>query len=270
MKFSKWQGLGNHYVIVERTDWPVEIDAAVARLVCDPYRGVGGDGILEIAFEGQTPRMIVWNPDGSNAESCGNGIRMVTKYLDRAGALPRDGIILTGGGPVHAEVLEDARVRVEMGPARFPAGERTEMLAVAGTSVEFIEVSMGNPHAVIVHPDPESVVQALGPVIEVDPRFPNRTNVEFIRADGPGEITMRVWERGVGETMACGTGACAAAVAAVRLSGVASPVTVHLLGGDLVIDVNEEDLSVTMTGGAEPIFEGTLSDAFRRCLEVAQ
>ena len=260
MKFSKWQGLGNHYVIIERAELPFEIDGDFARRICDPNLGVGGDGILEIAFEGATPRMVVWNPDGSNAESCGNGIRMVARYLALNDLLPSDGVIQTGAGPVRAEVLDDQRVRVEMGPARFPAGERTESLGVGAQQVEFAEVSMGNPHAVIVHADPASVVRVLGPSIEVDPRFPDRTNVEFIRVDGPGELTMRVWERGVGETMACGTGACAAAVAAVRLCAVESPVTVHLLGGDLVIDVDEEDLSVTMTGGADPIFEGSIAE----------
>ena len=267
MKFSKWQGLGNHYVIVERDASRLPIDAELARRLCDPHRGIGGDGILEITHDGDVPRMVVWNPDGTNAESCGNGIRMVARYLALAGSLPEDGVILTGGGPVRAEVLPDDRVRVEMGPARFPAGERSEMLTVGTAVVEFTEVSMGNPHAVISHPDPDSVVRVLGPSIEIDPRFPNRTNVEFVRTDGPGELTMRVWERGVGETMACGTGACAAAAAAVRLSGMASPVTVHLAGGDLCIDIDQEDLSVTMTGGAEPIYEGELSEPFLRSLK---
>jgi diaminopimelate epimerase len=269
VNFSKWHGIGNHYVLVERDHWPIPITADVARLVCDPHRGVGGDGILEISIDGGAPRMTVWNPDGSNAESCGNGIRMVARYLAQEGALPEDGVILTGGGPVRAEVLPDNRVRVDMGSARFPAGAQTEPLVVGAETVEFAEVSMGNPHAVVRHPDPAGVVRTLGPPMEIDPRFPARTNVEFIRDDGPSEITMRVWERGVGETMACGTGACAAAVVAVRLSGMASPVTVHLAGGDLVIDVDEEDLRVTMTGAAEPIYDGVLSEPMRRALGVS-
>ena len=153
-----------------------------------------------------------------------------------------------------------------MGRARFPAGEAREELAVAGRSVTLAEVSMGNPHAVIEDDAPDDLVRALGPEIEVDPRFPERTNVEFVRRDGPSELTMRVWERGVGETLACGTGACAAAVAGVRLSGLASPVTVHLLGGDLVIDV-DHDLEVTMTGAAEEIYRGELSPDLARALE---
>ncbi|MPY72525.1 MAG: diaminopimelate epimerase, partial [Alphaproteobacteria bacterium] len=128
------------------------------------------------------------------------------------------------------------------------------------------EVSMGNPHAVIEHPEPGEAVRSLGPPIEVAPRFPDRVNVEFVRAEGPSDLTMRVWERGVGETLACGTGACAAAVAAVRLGGLRSPVTVHLAGGDLLIAV-DDDLEVTMTGPAEQLYEGRLSPALARALE---
>lgn len=258
MRFAKWQGLGNNYVIVETAAWPLPLSPERARRVCDPNFGVGSDGILELDLSGSRPRMIVWNPDGSHAENCGNGIRMVGRYLAARGLLPDDGVVDTGAGPMTIRVLDDGRVSVRMGRARFPAGERRERLSVAGAAVEFAEVSMGNPHAVIDHPDPGQVVQTLGPPIEVDARFPDRTNVEFVRSDGPGEITMRVWERGVGETMACGTGACAAAVAAVRLGGATSPVTVHLAGGDLVIDV-DDNLEVTMTGPAEAIYEGELA-----------
>lgn len=265
MRFAKWQGLGNHYLIVETAGWPFPITPARARTVCDVHFGVGGDGILEVDLSGVRPRMIVWNPDGSHAENCGNGIRMVGRYLEARGLLPADGVVDTGAGPVTVRVLDDGRVSVAMGRARFPVGERRERLEVGDAAVEFAEVSMGNPHAVIDHPDPADVVGRLGPSIEVDTRFPERTNVEFVRADGPAEITMRVWERGVGETMACGTGACAAAVAAVRLGGLSSPVTVHLAGGDLVIAV-DDDLEVTMTGPAEPIYEGELSYAFVRAL----
>jgi diaminopimelate epimerase len=266
MRFAKWQGTGNHHLVVERDAWPLEITPARARRILDPAFGVGGDGILEISEDGGVPRMTVWNPDGSQAENCGNGIRIVARYLEAAGRLPEDGRILTGGGPVRVRTLDDGRVAVDMGTARFPSGEGREELRVNGSSVELAEVSMGNPHAVIEHPEPGEVVRTLGPEIEVDPRFPSRTNVEFVRAEGPSELTMRVWERGVGETLACGTGACAAAVAGVRLGGLASPVTVHLAGGDLEIAVGD-DLEVTMTGPAEELYRGELSPELVRALE---
>lgn len=267
MKFAKWHGLGNHHLVVERAQWPLAITPARARRILDPNVGVGGDGILEISEEPDgTPRMTVWNPDGSQPENCGNGIRIVARYLRLAGRLPGDGRILTGGGPVTVRAHGDGRVEVAMGRARFPSGEGREDLAVDGGTVALAEVSMGNPHAVIEHAAPDEVVRALGPLIEVDPRFPDRTNVEFVRAEGPSELTMRVWERGVGETLACGTGACAAAVAGVRLGGLTSPVTVHLLGGDLQIAV-DDDLEVTMTGPAEEIYRGELSHELARALE---
>ena len=235
MRFAKWHGLGNDYLIVDREAWPLALTAARARRICDPHFGVGGDGILEVSFEEGVPRMTVWNADGSQAENCGNGIRMVARHLEAEGRLPADGRILTGGGPVTVRMLDGGRVEVQMGRARFPAGERRHDLRVNGEVVELAEVSMGNPHAVIEHASPADVVERLGPVIEVADRFPQRTNVEFVRSEGPSELTMRVWERGVGETLACGTGACAAAVAAVRLGVLTSPVTVHLKGGDLVV-----------------------------------
>lgn len=263
MRFEKWHGLGNDYLIVERAEWPVRIDPEVARRVCDRHFGVGGDGILEIDHEGGSPRMTVWNPDGSVAENCGNGIRMVGRHLHDAGRLPADGVILTGDGRGRVRVLDDGRVEVAMGRARFPAGEDRERLAIDDGELELVEISMGNPHAVIEHRDPDSVVETLGPRLEVAPRFPDRVNVEFVRAEGPSELTMRVWERGAGQTLACGTGACAAAVAAVRLGDATSPVTVHLAGGDLEIAV-DDDLEVTMTGPAEQIYEGRLSPSLAR------
>ena len=260
MRFEKWQGLGNNYLLVDSAEWALALNPARAGALCDRNFGVGGDGVLEITHEGGRPRMTVWNPDGSQAENCGNGIRMVARDLASTQRVPEDGVIETGGGPVRVEVLGGDLVRVHMGKARFPAGERHEELTIGDTTVQLAEVSMGNPHAIIQHDSPESVVESLGPPIEVSPRFPERTNVEFVRQDGPSEVTMRVWERGVGETLACGTGACAVAAEAVRLHGVTPPVTVHLKGGDLEIDV-DDDLEVTRTGPAAPLYAGDLSDA---------
>jgi diaminopimelate epimerase len=267
VRFEKWQGLGNDYVVVESEQWPLALTTERAIALCDRNFGIGSDGVLEVVLSGEHPEMIVWNPDGSHAENCGNGIRMVARYLDTSGRLPEDGVITTGGGPVTVAPLPDGRVRVAMGRAVFPVGEQRESLDVDGGRVDLAEVSMGNPHAVIEHGEPERVVESLGPEIEIAPRFPARTNVEFIRLDGPSELTMRVWERGVGETLACGTGACAAAVAAVRLSDLTPPVTVHLKGGDLEIDVDDE-LEVTMIGPAAPIYAGELSPALVARLEA--
>jgi diaminopimelate epimerase len=266
VRFAKWQGLGNDYLIVEAADLQLRLTAARARRICDRNFGVGADGILELTDEGGVPRMTVWNADGSQAENCGNGIRMVARHLMAQGRLPAHRRILTGGGPVTVRPAGGNRVEVRMGRARFPAGEVRERLRVAGGDVELAEVSMGNPHAIVEHPSPDDVVSSLGPAIEAAARFPDRTNVEFVRAEGPSEITMRVWERGVGETLACGTGACAAAVAAVRLGGLESPVTVHLAGGDLEIAV-DDDLEVTMTGPAVEVYRGELSDDLVRALE---
>jgi diaminopimelate epimerase len=263
--FEKWQGLGNHYVVTESSQWPFPITPDRARAVCDPNFGVGSDGILEVVTSGDVPEMRVWNPDGSMAENCGNGIRMVARYLALHGMLPADGGVLTGAGHVRVSV-DGSVVAVEMGRAVFPSGEGEESLSTPAGDIALAEVSMGNPHAIIRHADPDSVVSTVGPFVETASRFPERTNVEFIRRDGPSELTMRVWERGAGVTMACGTGACAAAVAGVRLDGLESPVTVHLAGGDPVIDVGD-DLDVTMTGPADPIYSGRMSAELTSRLE---
>lgn len=258
MRFEKWHGTGNHHVVVERDALPFPLTAARAVMLCDPHTGVGADGVLEVAFQDGHPRMTVWNADGSVAQNCGNGIRIIARYLARDGRLPADGVVLTGDETTHTHVTPEGLVRVRMGRARFPAGEAGERMPVHGVPVHFTRVSMGNPHAVIHHDDPAGAVGVLGPVIETDERFPERTNVEFIRRDGPSELTLRVWERGVGETMACGTGACAAAASAVRTGAVPSPVTVHLAGGDLLIEV-DDDLTVTMTGPAEHLYTARVS-----------
>ncbi|MFN8109534.1 MAG: diaminopimelate epimerase [Thermoleophilia bacterium] len=268
MRFQKWQGTGNHHVVVEAALLPWAMTAARAVVLCDPHTGVGADGVLEIGWDGGHPRMTVWNADGSVAENCGNGIRIVAAYLHADGRLPDDGLVLTGATRTWVTMCPDGRVRVRMGRAVLPAGAATQVLRGGRDEVRFTEVSMGNPHAVISHADPDAVAGALGPAVEVDPRFPQRTNVEFMRVEGDGTLTLRVWERGVGLTQACGTGACAAAVAAVTAGETASPVTVHLPGGDLVIEVDAE-MDVTMTGPAEQVFSGRTSPALRARLDAA-
>ena len=155
--FEKWQGLGNHYVVTESAHWPFAITPDRAVQVCDPNFGVGADGILEVVTSGSLPEMRVWNPDGSMAENCGNGIRMVSRYLALNGLLPADGRVLTGAGEVRVQV-DGSVVAVEMGRAVFPAGEGEEPLSTEAGEFALAEVSMGNPHAVIRHDDPDAVV----------------------------------------------------------------------------------------------------------------
>jgi diaminopimelate epimerase len=265
MDFEKWQGTGNHHVVVERDRLDAPMTPERALELCSPEFGIGGDGVLEISFEHGTPRMTVWNADGTQAENCGNGIRIVAAYLARDGRLPDDGVVLTGGSRTWVRLLGDGLVEVKMGTATLPNGPALTELETDAGPVEALEVSIGNPHAVIGTDDPAAQVRVLGPALETHPHFPHRTNVEFVRGDGPSEVTMRVWERGVGETLSCGTGACAAAVAAVVRSGAVSPVTVHVAGGTLTIDV-DDDLAVTMTGPVEHVYSGTLSPGFSASL----
>lgn len=261
MRFEKWHGTGNHHVVVERAALAWPLTPARAAGLCDHAFGIGADGVLEVASDGEGTRMIVWNADGSRAENCGNGIRIVAAYLARTGRLPADGQILTGSTRTRVRMLDDNRVEVAMGRALLPAGIAPVAVPTSDGPVELVEVSMGNPHAVIADPDPQARVRRLGPEIEGHARFPQRTNVEFVRTDGPSELTMRVWERGVGETLSCGTGACASAVWAVAGQGAASPVTVHVAGGTLLIAVGDE-LDVTMTGPVEHLYSGELAPEF--------
>ena len=265
MDFEKWQGTGNHHIVVERDRLDAPMTAERTIELCSAEFGVGADGVLEISFEDGTPRMTVWNADGSHAENCGNGIRIVAAYLARDGRLPEDGVVLTGMSRTRVRILGDGLVEVQMGTATLPNGPvLTELVTDAGP-VEALEISVGNPHAVIETENPAAHVRDLGPAVETHPHFPHRTNVEFVRVDGPSEVTMRVWERGVGETLSCGTGACATAVAAVVRAGAASPVTVHVAGGTLTIAVDDE-LAVTMTGPVEHVYSGTLSPGFAAAL----
>lgn len=260
MQFAKWQGLGNDYIIVRARDVRAatgsdELDATLARAMCDRHFGIGSDGVLVVGpSDVADARMVVHNPDGSIAEMCGNGIRMAARFLLEDGEVDAPGMrVETGGGIVRPTVLDDGRVRVDMGIAVTTAPEQLDL----GThgQVDGRAVSMGNPHFVLRRDPATAPVAELGPRVESHDRFPDRTNVELYRVDGSSHVTMRVWERGVGETMACGTGACAVAVAAVLDAGCASPVTVTLPGGDLEIDV-DDDLRVTMTGPAEETFRG--------------
>lgn len=279
VQFSKWQGLGNNYIIFHAEELPFELTPARVRLLCDRNRGIGGDGILVIG--GQTGEnrfaLRILNPDGSEAEMCGNGVRMVARKLQMEGSLTGDSVILdTAAGPIKPRLGEGYSVIVDMGVARFGGeklagieGDAVEAtLHAAGRSFTFTFVDVGNPHAVIQSPWPLELVplHEIGPMIEEHEFFPRRTNVEFVKVVNKHEAKVRVWERGVGETSACGTGATATAVALVRTGQCASPVTIELPGGTLAIDV-EPDWHAFMTGPAEEIYHGDLSSEFLAHLE---
>jgi len=278
IKFSKWHGLGNDYVILADHDLDVPLTPASAAAICDRHFGIGGDGILVWGgTEAAGFHLTIWNPDGSQAEMCGNGMRMLALYLRDGGFADNEAFsVTTAAGIISPAVLPGGLVRVFMGQARLGGAgiigfsglrEDGEALEVPLTACDreflFTFVDMGNPHCVIESEDELTVLDLLelGPAIENHELFPGRANVEFMRVLGPSEVEMRVWERGVGETNACGTGACAVAVAACRQRGAVSPVTVHLPGGDLLIEVGDE-MEVNMTGPAEKVYEGTMSQEF--------
>ena len=279
MQFSKWQGLGNNYIVLHREEIPFELTAERVRLLCDRNLGIGSDGIMVIgARTGEDSFAIsIYNPDGSEAEMCGNGVRMVARKLKMEGSISGDTVVLeTGAGEIVPKLGEGYLVTVDMGIARF-GGEKLsgfdhecveESLNAAGRTFTFTFVDVGNPHAVIQSPWPLELVplHEIGPMIEEHTFFPRKANVEFVKVLGEHEAKVRVWERGVGETRACGTGATATAVALVRTGQCLSPVTVQLPGGSLVVEVRP-DWRVFMTGPAEEIYHGDLSLEFLAHLE---
>jgi len=288
MRFVKSHGAANDFVLIEDLDGTIEPTSSFVRVVCDRHRGVGGDGFIRIARgdasggAGADFFMDYWNADGAVAEMCGNGIRCLAKYVgDRVIAADDTIRVDTRAGIKTVTLHRDAdgiveRVRVDMGPpmlerAAIPlAGDGDPLhqpVGAGGRSFDAACVSMGNPHAVLFVDDLASVpFEQLGPAIETLPLFPQKTNVEFVQVLSDAEVRMRVWERGVGETMACGTGACAVAVAANLRGLTGKHVHVHLPGGTLEIEWTEE--SVFMTGPAEEAFSGELSPAISSLLRV--
>jgi diaminopimelate epimerase len=266
MRFEKWQALGNDYMIVEASELAFPLTAAAVRRLCDRHTGPGADGVLELSeAPGYVARLRIFNPDGSEAELSGNGAREAIMYLRRAGWTERDEFsILTAAGELRPTILGPATCRVAMGRARlrsddFPAGGEEGTGTVAGR--RFRHVHVGNPQCAIRVADLEELaaldLPAIGPAIEHDPQFPNRTNVSFWCPVGPDAIRARIFERGVGETRSSGTGACGAAVAHT-LEGGGSPVTVRLDGGELEVGVGES-LEIELTGWAVPVYRGALS-----------
>jgi diaminopimelate epimerase len=274
MRFEKWQALGNDYVIVEAADLPAPLSPPVVRALCDRHTGIGADGILELSppdEPGFAARLRIFNPDGSEAELSGNGAREAIMYLRDRGWTDQDQFsIQTVAGEIRPTILSDTTCRVDMGRARlrsedFPSGgdDGIGEVRAGGRSWRFQHVSVGNPQCAIAMRSVAELealdLATIGPAIEHSDLFPNRTNVSWFAELEPGVIRARIFERGVGETTASGTGATGAAVAYV-LRGGDSPVTVRLDGGELRVDVGD-DLHVDLTGWAVPVYRGELSDA---------
>ena len=274
LPFTKMHGISNDYIYVNAFDTPLPDPAAVARQVSQRRTGIGGDGLILICpSDTAHARMEMYNADGSRGEMCGNGIRCVGKYMyDHGIATDNPLRVDTDAGlKVLFLEIEDgrvSRVTVDMGepildgrhiPVAAKGGVVNRPLQVDGHSYAVTCVSMGNPHCVTFVDDVEAIeLEKIGPQFERHAFFPNRVNTEFIQVASPFELNMRVWERGSGETWACGTGACSAAVAAVLNEKSERRVTVHLRGGDLEIEWRAADNHVYMTGAAAEVFEGTV------------
>jgi diaminopimelate epimerase len=275
VKFTKMHGIGNDFVVVDAVSEPIpDVDLAeLSKRINDRKFGVGSDGLIFVMPSRIADfRMRMFNPDGSEAEMCGNGTRCVARFVyDRK--LKTDSVITletlagirtlrltTSGGKVEAIRVDMGRPRLRRSeiPMRGPDTEVVldEPIKIGGRKITFTAVSMGNPHVVVFDQKLNlNQVAVLGPAIENHRLFPQRTNVQFCDVQSTSEVVLRTWERGAGVTLACGTGACAAVVAGVLTKRLTRRVKVHLLGGDLLIEWNGDD-KVMMTGPAEEVFQG--------------
>jgi diaminopimelate epimerase len=276
MRFTKMQGAGNDYIYVDCFHARPPLDpAGLSRKMSDRHFGVGGDGLILICpSEKADARMRMFNADGSEAEMCGNGVRCLAKYVyDHGIAKKRALKIETGRGILDLELEISAdkvgQVRVDMGEpileaSRIPTllkGDPPKEVLLAPFDLRVTCVSMGNPHCITyVNEITDALVLGVGPKVEVDPAFPRRVNVEFVKVNRPDDVTVRVWERGSGETLACGTGACAVAVAGVLTGRTERHLKAHLPGGDLQLHWSEKNNHVYLTGPAVEVFTGDWPD----------
>jgi len=234
----------------------VPLTADRVRRLCDYHFGVGSDGILEIvSANGAEADVVIWNPDGSTAELSGNGTRIAARWLARRSG--SDAVRIRVGPREVSASLRGREVELDVGEVEVGA---SEMIDVGGEQIEFTPVSVGNPHAVIRRDPEREELLRLGPLVETHERFPERTNVQLIRVDGPHELSVGVWERGAGETLSSGTSSVAAAAAAVERGWCKSPVTVHLAGGDLTVELDGS--RAVLTGPAEEICTVELAQEF--------
>ena len=276
MRFTKMQGAGNDYVYLDCFAQKIPGNLpTLAQKISDRHFGVGGDGLILICpTDKADARMRMFNADGSEAEMCGNGIRCVAKFVYDHGIVKKPTLTIeTGRGVLTLELEIHAgkvqQVRVDMGepileaakiPTTLPGNPPIEV-PLPGYDLKVTCVSMGNPHCIsFVDAVMDHLVLGLGPKIEKDAAFPRKTNVEFVKVNRPDDVSFRVWERGSGETLACGTGACAVAVAGVLTGRTGRHITAHLLGGDLQLLWSEQDNHVYMTGPAVEVFSGEWPD----------
>lgn len=274
MKFLKYHALGNDYIVVDPKESPVELTPDKVRVICHRNFGVGSDGILW----GPLPSakapfgLRIFNPDGSEAEKSGNGLRIFSRYLfDRNLVEDKPFTVDTPGGVVESTILDGGKtVRVEMGRVSFQSkdipvpGEPREVLResieAGGRTFEYSAATIGNPHCVVPLPEiDESLARQYGPHLEGHPNFPRKTNVQFLRVMDRKNIQIEIWERGAGYTLASGSSSSAAAAVARKLDLVDASVTVHMPGGTLAIEI-AEDYGILMTGSVTRICEGTLAE----------
>jgi diaminopimelate epimerase len=274
MKFAKYHALGNDYLVIDPKDLPAPLTAAQIKTICHRNFGVGSDGILLGPLPSKQARfgLRIFNPDGSEAEKSGNGLRIFSRYLwDRKLAGNEEFAIETPGGLVKSTVFEKGKmVRVEMGKVSFwsdtipVTGPRREVInekiSVGGKSFTFCAASIGNPHCVLPLPEINAgLAREFGPLIEVHPDFPKRTNVQFLKVLDRGNIQIEIWERGAGYTLASGSSSSAAAAVAHKLGLCDRSITVHMPGGKLAIEIGA-DFDILMTGPVTKVAEGVIAN----------
>lgn len=273
LNFTKMQGAGNDFVVIDSYTQPVSLTSDQIKFIANRYFGVGCDQLLMVE-KTTTPnvdfRYRIFNADGGEVEQCGNGARCFVRFVVEKGLTQKHEIsVETASGVISLQLQDDGQVTVNMGAPRFapaqvpfeaPSQQTLYPLALTQTEIQISAVSMGNPHAVTVVNDVNTApVAEYGPQIESHPRFPQRVNAGFMQVLNPHAINLRVYERGSGETLACGTGACAAAVSGIQLGLLSSPVTVNTRGGQLTITWAGNQAPVMMTGPAEIVFDGEIN-----------
>ncbi len=270
LSFTKMHGLGNDFVLLDGRSQELDLGPANLQHLADRRTGIGCDQVLVIEADGPSGywRYRVFNPDGSEVEQCGNGVRCVARWLFDRGEIQREATLIGGAGPMQTTVLDNGQVAVMMGqpdftPSNIPMASQQSgpehQIEAAQQTFSLTALSMGNPHAVLeVDCVDSAAVETIGPALQSHATFPLQVNVGFAQVTGASSLRLRVFERGAGETQACGSGACAAAVAMILRGRVSSPVTVELPGGSLLIQWPDPQAQVMMTGDAAYAFRGEI------------